>query len=80
MTGPSYCGAIFTAVCCLLVVAPPINSGSVKPRRFISLATCTISSSEGVMSPESPIASTFSASARRRISSAATMTPRSITS
>ena len=36
-TGPLYSGAIFTAVCCWLVVAPPISSGTVKPRRVISL-------------------------------------------
>ena len=39
MTAPSCCGATFTAVCCLLVVAPPISSGMVNPLRFISLAT-----------------------------------------
>ncbi|MET0333514.1 MAG: dihydropteroate synthase, partial [Rhizobacter sp.] len=39
------------------VVAPPINSGSEKPSRSISAATCAISSSEGVMRPERPIAS-----------------------
>ena len=33
------------------VVAPPISSGTVNPRRCISLATCTISSSDGVISP-----------------------------
>jgi len=38
---------IFTAVCVRLVVAPPISSGTVKPSRSISFATCTISSSEG---------------------------------
>ena len=53
-TGPVYSGAIFTAVCCLLVVAPPISSGMVKPRRFISFATKTISSSDGVISPLRP--------------------------
>jgi hypothetical protein len=28
---PENCGAIFTAVCCLLVVAPPISSGRSDP-------------------------------------------------
>ena len=37
--GAWYPGAIFTAVCFALVVAPPINSGFVIPSRFISLAT-----------------------------------------
>ena len=76
----SYAGAIFTAVCCLLVVAPPISSGSVKPRRSISLATNTISSSDGVMSPLRPTMSTFSSIAVCRILSVGTITPRSMTS
>ena len=58
-TGRENAGAIFTAVCWREVVAPPISSGSVIPRRSISLATCTISSRDGVMSPESPTASHF---------------------
>ena len=33
-------GAIFTAVCALLVVAPPMSSGSLNPSRSISRATC----------------------------------------
>ena len=37
--GCSYCGAILTAVCFALVVAPPIKSGSVNFLRCISLAT-----------------------------------------
>ena len=37
-------------MCWREVVAPPINSGS-GPRRSISFATCTISSSEGVIRP-----------------------------
>ena len=49
------------------------------PRRFISFATCTISSSDGVMSPERPTMSTFSAIAVSRIFAAGTMTPRSMT-
>ena len=47
--------AIAAAVCAFDVVAPPINKGSFKPVRFISLATCTISSSEGVIKPLRPI-------------------------
>ena len=77
----SYSGAIFTAVCCRLVVAPPMSSGTFIPRRFISLATWTISSSDGVMRPERP---TMSHSSRRRpcrgSSRTGTMTPRSTTS
>ena len=57
--GPLYSGAIFTAVCCRLVVAPPISSGSVKPRRSISCATNTISSSDGVIRPLRPMMSAF---------------------
>ena len=68
-TGPLYSGAIFTAVCCLLVVAPPISSGIVKPRRSISRATNTISSSDGVMRPLRPIDVAPSARSRRRESS-----------
>ena len=48
-----------TAVCALLVVAPPISSGTSKPSRVISLATCTISSSDGVISPLKPMMSAF---------------------
>ena len=58
-----YSGAIFTAVCCRLVVAPPMSSGRWMSRRAISLATNTISSSDGVMRPLSPIRSAFSSSA-----------------
>ena len=54
----AYCGAIFTAVCGALVVAPPMSSGTCSPSRVISRATCTISSSEGVIRPESPMTST----------------------
>ena len=36
----SNAGAIFTAVCALLVVAPPMSSGSFNPVRSISRATC----------------------------------------
>ena len=50
-------GAISTAVCWRDVVAPPISSGRSSPRRSISLATLTISSSDGVIRPERPTAS-----------------------
>ena len=51
-----------TAVCWREVVAPPISSGVVMPRRCISPATFTISSSDGVIRPDSP---TMSALFRR---------------
>ena len=51
----SYCGAIFTAVCLALVVAPPISSGRSNPCRCISRATWTISSRLGVISPLRPM-------------------------
>ena len=73
-------GAIRTAVCCRDVVAPPISSGSFRPRRCISAATATISSSDGVIRPDSPTASAPSATAVSRIFAAGTITPRSITS
>ena len=57
-----------------------MSSGSLKPWRSISRATCTISSSDGVMRPLRPIRSAFSALARSRIFSQETMTPRSMTS
>ena len=41
----------------LEVVAPPMISGMCNPALAISLATCTISSSEGVMRPDRPITS-----------------------
>ena len=75
-----YSGAIFTAVCCRLVVAPPMRSGTVKFCRVISCATNAISSSDGVMSPLSPMMSTFCAIAVSRIFAAGTMTPRSMIS
>ena len=62
------------------MVAPPIIKGIVKPWRCISRATWLISSSEGVISPETPIRSAFSALARSRMTCAGTITPRSITS
>ena len=69
-----------TAVCCLEVVAPPISSGLLIPRRSISAATFTISSSDGVISPDRPMMSASSASAVSRILAAGTITPRSMTS
>jgi hypothetical protein len=50
------------------------------PRRFIWVATLTISSREGVISPDSPMAFAPCATAVSRILSAGTITPRSITS
>ncbi len=78
--GCEYAGAIRTAVCCFEVVAPPISSGSSSPRRSISRATLTISSSDGVIRPDSPTRSAPSAAAVSRIRSAGTITPRSTTS
>jgi hypothetical protein len=69
-----------TAVCTRDVVAPPIKSGIVKPSRCISPATCAISSSDGVISPDSPIASALCSRAVARIFCAGTITPRSTTS
>ena len=63
------------AVCAALVVAPPISRGSFKPRRSISEATCTISSSDGVMRPLRPMMSAFSVRRISRIFSHGTMTP-----
>ena len=51
-----------------------------KPRRSISRATNTISSSDGVISPDRPMMSTFCSIAVSRIFAAGTITPRSITS
>ena len=56
-TGSLYCGAIFTAVCARLVVAPPMSRGNLNPWRSISRATCTISSRDGVIRPLTPIRS-----------------------
>ena len=69
-----------TAVCWREVVAPPISSGVVMPRRCISPATFTISSSDGVIRPDSPTMSACSAAAVSRILAAGTITPRSMTS
>eukprot|EP00001_Collodictyon_triciliatum_P080402 14228_6 len=62
------------------VVAPPMSNGSFMPRRFISFATVTISSSDGVMSPESPSTSASSATHASRIFSQEHITPMSTTS
>ncbi len=80
MTPELYCGAIFTEVCAGEVVAPPINSGTLKFCRCISRATLTISSSDGVINPDSPMKSAPSRRAVSRIFSHGTMTPRSMTS
>ena len=80
MTGPWYFCATLTAVCARDVVAPPISSGMSKPCRSISEARLTISSSDGVISPESPMMSAPSSLAASRIFCAGTMTPRSTTS
>ena len=56
-TGPWYFCATLTAVCAREVVAPPISSGISKPCRSISDARLTISSSDGVISPERPMMS-----------------------
>jgi len=52
----------------------------VRPWRSISFATWLISSSDGVIRPDRPIMSAFSAIAVSRIFCAGTITPRSITS
>ena len=62
------------------VVAPPISSGVVIPSRSIVAAMWTISSSDGVISPDSPMRSAPTSRAVSRIREAGTMTPRSITS
>jgi hypothetical protein len=76
----AYSGAIRTAVCWRDVVAPPMSSGSLSPRRCISCATLTISSNDGVISPDRPTTSAPSATAVSRMTLACTITPRSITS
>ena len=60
-------GSILTAVWVRDVVAPPMSSGSSKPSRSISPATWRISSSDGVMSPDSPIRSASTSRAVSRI-------------
>ena len=54
-------------MCARLVVAPPISNGSENPSRSISCATCTISSSDGVISPLKPMTSAFRSRAVSRI-------------
>ncbi len=80
MTGPWYCGSILTAVCVRDVVAPPMRSGSSKPSRSISPATWRISSSDGVISPDSPMRSASTSRAVSRMRWTGTITPRSTTS
>ena len=79
-TGPSYLGSTLTAVWAREVVAPPMSSGIVSPWRCISVAKLTISSSEGVISPERPMMSASTSAAVSRIFCAGTITPRSMTS
>ena len=74
--GGVYSGAIRTAVCWRDVVAPPTSSGSCSPRRSISFATTTISSSDGVIRPDRPTTSQPCSTAVSRIVSAGTITPR----
>ncbi|MNG35758.1 hypothetical protein D3C84_1225700 [compost metagenome] len=69
-----------TAVWTFDVVAPPISSGMSKPWRSISLATVTISSSEGVISPDRPMTLALCSRAASRIFWVGVITPRSITS
>ena len=76
----SYSGAIFTAVCIRLVVAPPINKGISIFSLVISFPICTISSSDGVINPLKPIISTLCFFASCKILSAETITPKSIIS
>src|SRR6266568_3873785 len=64
----------------LLVVAPPMSNGTVKPWRSISEATWAISSSDGVINPLKPIMSAFLSRAVCRIFSQGVITPRSMTS
>ena len=79
-TPPEYFGAIFTAVCFRLVVAPPISSGIFNPRSSINSATIIICSRLGVISPERPTISAPISTALSTIFSAGHITPRSITS
>ncbi len=63
------------------VVAPPMSNGTTKFCRCISFATFTISSSDGVMSPDKTDENPRSrASPSRGSSRTETMTPRSMTS
>ena len=79
-TGPWYLRSTLTAVCAREVVAPPISSGMSSPTRSISAAKLTISSSDGVISPDRPMTSASCSLAASRIFCAGTMTPRSMTS
>ena len=79
-TGPSYFWSILTAVWAREVVAPPMSSGISRPRRCISEAKLTISSSDGVIRPDRPMMSAPCSCAASRIFWAGTITPRSITS
>ena len=75
----SYLGAILTAVWVRLVGAPPMSRGRFIFLLFISSATCTISSSEGVIRPDKPMMAALWAIASSSILSAGTITPRSLT-
>ena len=59
ITAPLYSGSIFTAVCALEVVAPPMSNGMCMFMRSISLAIWIISSRDGVINPLSPKMSTW---------------------
>ncbi|SHT37822.1 Uncharacterised protein [Mycobacteroides abscessus subsp. abscessus] len=66
-TGPLRRGEIFTAVWAREVVAPPISSGISRPSRSISTAKLAISSSDGVIRPDSPMMSASCSFAASRI-------------
>ena len=72
-------GATFTAVCIFDVVAPPMSSGIFIPVRSISFATKTISSSDGVISPERPRMSALCSLHFSRIAAHGCITPQSTT-
>ena len=74
-----YAGAIFSAVWSADVVAPPTMTGVAIPLRCSSSHTFIISSSDGVMSPDSPITSTLCLCAVSTIVCVSTITPRSST-
>jgi len=79
MTGPLYSGASLTAVCRSEVVAPPIRIGMRSPICSTATITLAISSSDGVISPLSPITSACCRTAVSTIRSLSTITPRSST-
>ena len=56
-----------------------MSSGVLTPARFSSLATLTISSSEGVIRPDRPMKSGFRRRASDTILSVGVITPRSVT-